>query len=111
MKTKVITTSVGLNNKDAVKRAAELGIPLIEAKQDVHGRIDLCDLPRILKDLDLDALYCEGGDKIAQSLLDHNLVNYLFRYRSPKIFDGPNVLEGPKLDHFEIKDLIKQEIR
>ena len=110
LKTKVITTSVGLNNKDAVKRAAELGIPLIEAKQDVHGRIDLCNLPRILKDLDLDALYCEGGDKIAQSLLDHNLVNYLFRYRSPKIFEGPNVLEGPKLDHFEIKDLIKQEL-
>ena len=72
-KTKVITTSVGLNNKDAVKRADESGISLIGAKKDENGPIDLSDLPLILEDLDLIALYCEGGAKIANSLLDHNL--------------------------------------
>ena len=108
-KTKVITTSVGLKNKNAVKRADDLSISLIEAKQDEHGRVDLSEMQRILKELDLSALYCEGGAKIAHSLMNHNLVNYLFRYRSPKRLNGPNALSGPKLDNFVMKDSIAQK--
>ena len=63
-----------------------------------------------LKEHDLNALYCEGGAKIAQSLLNHNLVDYLFRYQSTKLFEGPNALAGPDLDHFEIKDSITQKL-
>ena len=88
-KTKVITTSVGLNNKDAVKRADELGILLIKAKHDDHGRIDLSEMRRILKDLDLNALYCEGGAKIANSLLDHNLGELFVSLSITKLFSVP----------------------
>ena len=109
-KTKVITTSTGLNNKDSVSRANDLGIHLIQAKKDGDGRIDLSDLREFLKEHDLNALYCEGGAKIAQSLLNHNLIDYLFRYQSPKLFEGPNALAGPDLDHFEIKDSITQKL-
>ena len=109
-KTKVITTSTGLNNKDLVSRANDLGIHLIQAKKDGDGRIDLSDLREFLKEHDLNALYCEGGAKIAESLLNHNLVDYLFRYQSTKLFEGPNALAGPDLDHFEIKDLITQKL-
>ena len=109
-KTKVITTSVGLNNKDAVKRADELGISLIKAEDDDHGRIDLSDLRRILKDLDLNALYCEGGAKIANSLLDHNLANYLFRYQSPKLFSSPDALPGPALDDLNLREPITTQL-
>ena len=92
-KTIVITTSLLSKNKNAVCRANNLGIHLIQARQDGNGRIDLTDLPRILKDHDLNALYCEGGAKIAQSLLEHNLVDYLFRYQSPKLFEGPDMAD------------------
>ena len=50
-----------------------------------------------------------GGAKIAQSLLDHSMVDYLFHYRSPKIFDGPDALKAPKLDNLSITDSISQE--
>ena len=109
-KTVVITTSRLSKNKNAVCRANDLGIHLIQARQDGDGRIDLTDLPGILKDHELNALYCEGGAKIAQSLLEHNLVDYLFRYQSPKLFEGPDALAGPELDDFEIKDSITQKL-
>ena len=108
-KTKVITTQTGSNNDIAVKRAEELGIHLFETEQDEHGRINLTSLREILKELEVNALFCEGGAKIATSLLDHCVVDYLFRYRSPKIFDGPNPLKGPKLDNLSITDSISQE--
>ena len=109
-KTVVITTSRLSKNNNAVCRANDLGIHLIQATQDGNGRIDLTDLPEILKDHDLNALYCEGGAKIAQSLLEHNLVDYLFRYQSPKLFEGPDALAGPELDDFEINDSITQKL-
>ena len=109
-KTVVITTSRLSKNNNAVCRANDLGIHLIQARQDGNGRIHLTDLRGILKDHDLNALYCEGGAKIAQSLLEHNLVDYLFRYQSPKLFEGPDALAGPELDDFEINDSITQKL-
>ena len=108
-KTKVITTRTGTNNDIAVKRANELGIHLFEIEQDEYGRIDLTSLGKILQEFELNALFCEGGAKIAQSLLDHCMVDYLFHYRSPKIFDGPDALKAPKLDNLSITDSISQE--
>ncbi len=109
-KTKVITTSVGLNNKHAVDRAKKLGITLIEGTKDENEKIKLSELPRILKELRITALYCEGGAKIAQSLLADGIVRYLFRYQSPKKFDGPDALAGPKLNNLKIKDSIIQKL-
>ena len=86
-KTKVITTSVGLNNKHAVDRAKKLGIALIEGTQDGNEKIKLSELPRILKELRITALYCEGGAD--------GIVGYLFRYLSQKIC-GPDAPTGPK---------------
>ena len=58
-KTKVITTQTGLNNDMAVKRAEELGIHLFETEQDEHGRINLTSLREILKEFEINALFCE----------------------------------------------------
>ena len=43
---------------------------------------------------------------MAQSLLRGDLVDYLFRYQSPKLFSGPEALLGPDLDTLTLGELI-----
>ena len=109
-RTKVITTITGSNNQRACKRANELGIDLFETDQDENGRIDLTCLRQILQEFEVNGVYCEGGAKIAKSLLNHEMVDYFFRYQSPKVLEGPDALKGPKLDNFEIIDSITQKL-
>ena len=103
-KTKVLTVEKGLRNSDSVRNAKQLGINLIQVAEDAIGRIKLSEISRVLQDLKLNALYCEGGAKVAGSLLEQGLVDYLFRYRSPKSFDGPDSLQGPDLNGFSLKE-------
>ena len=104
--TKVLTTALGMKNQNAVKKADELGIALIEVGQDENRRVDLTELSRVLKELNLNSVYCEGGASVAQSLLRGDLVDYLFRYQSPKLFSGPEALLGPDLDALTLGELI-----
>ena len=41
---------------------------------------------------------------MAGALLEKVLVDYLFRYHSPKSFDRPDSLQGPDLDDFSLKE-------
>ena len=93
-----MTTAQGIRNKTTVKKADDLGIALIEVEQGNDGSIRLAELSRVLKELNLNAVYCEGGASVAQSLLRENLVDYIFRYQSPKLFLGPDALPGPDLN-------------
>ena len=74
-------------NKERVSRAKEFGIRLIVAEEAQGGGIDPASLRTVLSDLGSNALYCEGGPTFARSLLELGQVDYLFRYRSPKLFD------------------------
>ena len=109
-KTKILTTAQGIRNKTAVKKADDLGIALIEVEQDNDGSIRLAELSRVLKELNLNAVYCEGGASVAQSLLRENLVDYLFRYSSPKLFSGPDALPGPDLDALNLREPITTKL-
>ena len=109
-KTKILTVENGLRNSESVRNAKQLGITLIQVAEDSNGRIKLSEISRVLQDLELNALYCEGGAKVAGSLLEKGLVDYLFRYRSPKSFDGPDSLLGPDLDGFSINESIFKKL-
>jgi diaminohydroxyphosphoribosylaminopyrimidine deaminase/5-amino-6-(5-phosphoribosylamino)uracil reductase len=108
--TKVLTTALGIKNEAAIKKADELGIVLIEVGHDENGRIQLAELSRVLKQLNLNAVYCEGGAGVAQSLLGEDLVDYLFRYQSPKLFSGPDALPGPDLDTLNLREPITAKL-
>jgi riboflavin biosynthesis pyrimidine reductase len=83
---------------------------LIEVGHDENGRIQLAELSRVLKQLNLNAVYCEGGAGVAQSLLGEDLVDYLFRYQSPKLFSGPDALPGPDLDTLNLREPITAKL-
>ena len=108
--TKVLTTALGIKNEAAIKKADELGIVLIEVGHDENGRIQLAELSRVLKQLNLNAVYCEGGAGVAQSLFGEDLVDYLFRYQSPKLFSGPDALPGPDLDTLNLREPITAKL-
>ena len=108
--TKVLTTVLGMKNETAVKKADEWEVSLIEMQHDDHGRIELAELSGVLKQLNLNAVYCEGGASVAQSLLGEDLVDYLFRYQSPKLFSGPAALPGPDLDALTLRDPITAKL-
>jgi diaminohydroxyphosphoribosylaminopyrimidine deaminase/5-amino-6-(5-phosphoribosylamino)uracil reductase len=109
-KTKILTTATGMNNLKAVKKAQEYGISLIEMGQQENGQIKLNEIPDFLRKLNLNALYCEGGSRVAKSLLKEGLVDYLFRYQSPKIFSEPNALPGPDLEAFPLREAIEAQL-
>ena len=105
-----MTTAQGIRNKTAVKKADDLGIALIEVEQGNDGSIRLAELSRVLKELNLNAVYCEGGASVAQSLLRENLVDYLFRYTSPKVFSALDALPGPDLDALNLRESITTKL-
>ena len=87
-RTVILTTAKGTKHEERVARAKGYGVRLIEAEESGDGRVDLSSLRSVLSELKLHALYCEGGPTLARSLLESGQVDYLFNYRSPKIFEG-----------------------
>lgn len=108
--TKILTTSKGLENTPAVDFAKRLDITLIEVEGNERGQMKISQISQILQELELNALYCEGGAHLAQSLLEGGLVNYLFRYRSPKVFTGSDALPSPNLDSFSVREPITYQL-
>ena len=109
-RTHILTTSQGMNHADSVDRARNLGVSIREMPTDKNGHIELSSIHSVLREVDVNSLYCEGGPTLAQSFLDLGLVDYLFRYRSPKIFDGPDAMPAPDLDSLTIHDSLTQSL-
>jgi hypothetical protein len=40
--------------------------------------------------------------------LETGEIDYLFRYRSPRIFDQPDALAGPELDQYPLNEPIEE---
>jgi diaminohydroxyphosphoribosylaminopyrimidine deaminase / 5-amino-6-(5-phosphoribosylamino)uracil reductase len=108
-RTVILTTAKGMGNIQRVARAKESGTRLIEVEEAKGGGIDPAGLRVALSELCLNALYCEGGPTFARSLLEADQVDYLFHYRSPKIFEGPDALPGPGLDGYPVREPIEEE--
>ena len=109
-RTVLITTAGGMRRKDRVERAKGFGLRLIEAEESENGGIEPSSFRCVLSELNIDALYCEGGPTLARSLLDADQVDYLFDYRSPKLFEGENALPGPGLDEYRILEPIEKKL-
>ena len=108
--TVIITTEFGLKEKDLVGRAKKLGIKLLEVDADENGRINSNGLRFALEILKLNSVFCEGGPMLANSLLKDNQVDYLFRYRSKKIFDSVDAYPGPLLSNLKIDKAIEKKL-
>ena len=109
-RTIILTTSHGLSRQDRVSRAKELGVRLVEVAEDETGRAKPDALRSALNQFEMNAVYCEGGPTLARSLLNTGNVDYLFKYRSPKVFDHEQALSGPDLHDFPIKEPVKESL-
>ena len=109
-RTVILTSAKGMVNKERVGRAKKFGIRLIEVEEAKGRGIDPASLRVVLSELGLNALYCEGGPTLARSLLDAGQVDYLFHYRSPKLFAGPNALPGPGLDQYPVRRPMQEKL-
>ena len=106
----IIVTSSGLKNRLQVQRAEELGVQLVEGESGKEGQLLPQSLRSVLKKLELNSVYCEGGPTLARSLLKAGEIDYLFRYRSPRIFDQPDALAGPEWDQYPLNEPIQQTL-
>ena len=59
-RTRILTTSRGLAQKERVARAQKLGLSLLETEVCSKGRVSTLALPQVLDQLSLNALYVEG---------------------------------------------------
>ena len=105
----VLTTSKGMGNAERTARAKDLGVRLVEVEESDGGGVDPSSMLSLLSELSLNALYCEGGPTLARSLLESDQVDYLFHYRSPKLFEGEEALSGPGLDECRVREAIEEE--
>jgi diaminohydroxyphosphoribosylaminopyrimidine deaminase / 5-amino-6-(5-phosphoribosylamino)uracil reductase len=105
----VLTTAKGMGNVERVARAKDLGIRLIEVDESGGGGVDPSCFHSVLFELSLNAIYCEGGPTFARALLSSGQVDYLFHYRSPKLFEGEDALPGPGLDEYPVRKPIEAE--
>ena len=108
-RTVILTTAKGTKHEERVARAKGCGVRLIEAEESGDGRVDLSSLRSVLSELKLHALYCEGGPTLARSLLESGQVDYLFNYRSPKIFEGEEALPGPGLAEYGVLEPLEEQ--
>lgn len=109
-RTYVLTTKKGLKKSDRVARATKLGINLIELESNDEGNVSLTGLPKGLKELGLNSLYCEGGARLGKALLEAGEVDYLFRYRSTKEFRGPDALPSPLPRELSLRSSIEKKL-
>ena len=93
-----------------MSRAKELGVQFVEVAEDETGRAKPDALRSALNQFEMNAVYCEGGPTLARSLLNTGNVDYLFKYRSPKVFDHEQALSGPGFDDFSIKEPIEESL-
>ena len=106
-RTHILTTSQGMNHADSVDRARNLGVSIREMPTDKNGHIELSSIHSVLREVDVNS-HCEGGPILPNPFWI--LVDYLFRYRSPKIFDGPDAMPAPDLDSLTIHDSLTQSL-
>ena len=104
----IIVTASGLQNRLQVQRAEKLGVQLVEGELGTEGQLLPQSLRSVLKKLELNSVYCEGGPTLARSLLEAGEIDYLFRYRSPRVFDQPDALAAPELDQYPLNEPIEQ---
>jgi len=109
-KTVVITTSRGLANMEAVEKARNLGIRIMECAEEEDGRVSPRDFRKTVTELGLHGVYCEGGPAVARSLLAANEVDYLFHYRSSKEFSFPEALIGPDLQSLSVREPLRVDL-
>ncbi len=107
-RTVILTTAKGTGHAERVARAKELGIRLIETGEGQGGGIDPAGLRAVLFEFGFNALYCEGGPTLARSLLESSEIDYLFHYRSSKLFEGTDALPGPGLDGYPVREPIEE---
>ena len=106
----IIVTASGLKNRLQVQRAEKLGVQLVEGELGKEGKLLPQSLRSVLKKLELNSVYCEGGPTLARSLLKAGEIDYIFRYCSPRIFDQPDALAGPELDQYPLSEPIQQTL-
>ena len=108
-RTHILTTS-GLQDKERVQRAQDLGVHLIEVPSCENGKILPESIRFTLDQLQLNSIYCEGGASLARFLLEAGEIDYLFRYRSPKVFDESNGVASPNFDQYSLIHTLEQNL-
>jgi len=90
----VIITGSGVNQAK-IREFTARGIKVVAAPTDEFGWINLPELFRILGEMGMTSVYCEGGSQLAGSLLMTKLVDEIQLFLAPKILgEGLRAFSG-----------------
>lgn len=84
-KTVVITSEKNKAKLKKISQLEKLGVNVLFAKSDIHGRIQLKSVLKELSNLQIISVLVEGGSKIYSSFLKQNLFDDILLFVSPKI--------------------------
>ena len=85
---------------ESLKAWSDKGVVLIECKTTKSRRLDLKDVMSSLAQKGLTKVFCEGGAKLAASLIEDDLVDELVGFTAGRILgtDGTPAVDLPKFD-------------
>ena len=109
-RTILLTTTNGMGNLEAVARAKDYGVRIIEVGAGPDGRVSPSAIRQALVDMELCGMYCEGGPALARSMLSAEEVDYVFHYQSSKTFNSPEALYGPDFAGLKIGHEIETKL-
>jgi len=78
---------------------AHLSVIRVNEKSDIHGFLDLSEILRALAAQEINSLLCEGGGRLAASLLADSLVDEVHWIVSPKILNDTSAVPALGLDN------------
>ena len=79
---------------DSARRAEDFGAEIFGVEPDESGGLNIGHVLEELYRKEIFALFCEGGAKIAASLLQENLVDRLHIFRAPIFLGSPGGIPG-----------------
>ena len=97
----LVVTAIG-SSPSRREALAEVGVALRELPADESGRFPIADLKTLCVEEGLTGVYFEGGPTVARQLLDCGVLDHLFWYESPKVFDNEDAPAAPSRSSFSL---------
>lgn len=94
------------NDEEKIKKLEQKGCKIIQTKPK-DGKVDLKELLKQLRSMEIDSVLVEGGGILNESLIQSGCVNKVYAYIAPKLFGGKEAktpVEGSGIQ--KIKDAL-----
>lgn len=109
-KTIIVASEKSKSRLKKINQFEKLGVKILFAKSDIHGRIQLKSILKELSKLQITSILVEGGSKIYSSFIKQDLFDDIYLFVSPKIL-GSGLKTFSEIKSKKLGDAAKLNLR